>query len=382
MRIAFITEYNPNNLDIRSGVPFFLYNALQTNGNTVDIILVKDCRYIHERILSRIYHLYFNKFLKGKKGLYNALWGIAISKSYARSVKNTDWTQYDAAITISTLTCAFINFNCSLYVWVDNTFKSSIQNPRIGNLSSLTYKETRLIDEYSLIKSKFFFVASGWLKNSIQTDYPNYAYKIKVLPRGANILHRTSFSDIQNNIQLKIINPILNILFITSNWYGKGGDIVLQVFQILQQQIPCKLTIVGNIKPINAEDLINKGIHYVGYIPQSDKSTSTVYQQLMAESHILLVPSRADGFGNVYAEAASYGIPSIAYGIMGITESIKQGITGFTLPEQATPTDFVNTITALWNNKDVYKQLCIAAYHYAAENFDWKKNVIKILNTH
>lgn len=380
MLIAFVTEYNPNNLDIRSGVPFFLYNALQTNGNAVDIILVKDCRYIHEKILSRIYHLYFNKFLKGKKGLYNALWGIAISKSYARSVKNIDWNKYDAAVTISTLTSAFIKFKCPLYTWIDNTFKTTSFNPNVGMLCSVTKKESTFIDEQCLQKATIFYTASTWLQNIVQADYPSLAAKLKVMPRGANVFIRPTFNIVQQNIQSKIEDKCLKLLFISSNWYGKGGDIVLEIFQILQQQIPCKLTIVGNIKPINAEDLINKRIRYVGYIPQSEKSTSTVYQQLMAESHILLVPSRADGFGNVYAEAASYGIPSIAYGIMGITESIKQDITGFTLPEQATPIDFVNTITALWNNKDGYKQLCIAAYHYAAENFDWKNNAKKLIS--
>lgn len=380
MRIAFITEYNPNNDSLRSGVPFFLYNALQATGNTIDIVLVKDCRYIHEKILSRIYHLYFNKFLKGKKGLYNALWGIAISKSYARSVKNIDWNKYDATVSISTLVCAFISFKCPLYIWIDNTFKTTSFNPKVGILSSITKKESTFIDEQCLQKATIFYTASTWLQNIIQTDYPNLADKVKVLPRGANIFLRPPINIIQQNIQNKIEHKCLKLLFISSNWYGKGGDIVLEVFQILQKQIPCKLTIVGNIKPINAEDLINKGIHYVGYIPQSEKSTSTIYQQLMAESHILFVPSRADGFGNVYAEAASYGIPSIAYGIMGITESIKQGITGFTLPQQATPTDFVNTITALWNNKDLYKKLSISAYHHAEENFDWKKNVKKLIS--
>ena len=49
----------------------------------------------------------------------------------------------------------------------------------------------------------------------------------------------------------------------------------------------------------------------------------------MAAADVLILPSYREGFGLVIAEAASCGIPAIAYRINGVVDAIEEGVTGF-----------------------------------------------------
>jgi glycosyltransferase involved in cell wall biosynthesis len=88
-----------------------------------------------------------------------------------------------------------------------------------------------------------------------------------------------------------------------------------------------------------------------------------------------LVPSKADGFGIVYAEAASFGVPSLAFGVMGVTEAIRNEISGWTFSADAAPKNVADKILECWMKKDVYKSVCKTSYEYAATNFDWSTNI-------
>ena len=49
----------------------------------------------------------------------------------------------------------------------------------------------------------------------------------------------------------------------------------------------------------------------------------------MQESDILLLPSSIEGFGIAFVEAASYGLPSLAFDNTGVSTVVKMGKVGF-----------------------------------------------------
>jgi len=378
MRIAFITEYNCTDPDVRSGVPYHIYKGFLANGHQVDMILVKDVRNIIDKLISRCYQFYYHTLLQFKRGLYNVYWSKTLSKAYAKSIINTDFSKYDFAITISTITCAYANINCNLTVWIDNTFESFYSNG-FNNVPTIKMQnESNEIDDLVFKKAKKVFVASGWLRDKILKQYQLDALKILVLPRGASMSSKMDYIEIEGKINQKIKENVCNILFICSGWEYKGGEIVIKTFRELQKKISCTLKIIGNISPKSETDFKENHISYLGYINKSSKDAFEKYSYLFNESFLLFVPSRADGFGIVYAEAASFGVPSLAYAIMGITESVQQNVTGILLPETENEHDFVASILELWNDKKKYKKLCLSAFEYAEKNFDWGKNTQKI----
>jgi len=377
MRIAFITEHDCKDPNLRSGVPFQIYSALIRQNHRVDILLVTDQRTVYDKLVSRIYHLYYNTLLRGRNGLYTAFCSVAMSKGYAKSVQDRNLDMYDCAVTISTASAAFVRVNCPLLLWIDNTFDSFSENPNVGRLSPISRREAQQIDLAVIRKSFRTFLASTWLKKRLEVAYPTLIEKLSVLPRGASIFSKPSIDEVRKFIGLRR-RGALRLLFICSNWFGKGGDVVLNTFELLKRKLDCRLTIVGNITPLTADDLKMRGIEYLGYLRQTEKETMG-FKEVLNESFMLIVPSRADGFGIVYAEAASYGLPSIAFALMGVTESVKNGVTGVLLDRNASDTYFAKEIERLWQDQIKYEALCISAYRYADENFDWNKNCKRLL---
>ena len=319
MRIAFITEYDCRNPNIRSGVPYHIYKGFLENGHLVEMVLVKDKRVFFDKLASTIYQFYYHILLNYRKGSYNAFWSKALSKAYAKSIKQIDFSKYDLAITISTITCAYSNIQCPFIVWIDNTYESFYNNGLNSRPIIKIQRESYIIDNLCFKKANKVFVASEWLRNRILEIFLFDENKIFVLPRGANLTKKIEHTEIKGVIDNKIKKNICNILFICSSWEGKGGDIVLNTFYEVKKKIPSTLTIIGNIKPKIAENFFDPSISYLGFINKSSEDSFEIYFNLFKEAHFLLVPSKADGFGIVYAEAASFGVPSLAYAIMGVT---------------------------------------------------------------
>ncbi|MCB4235988.1 glycosyltransferase family 4 protein [Kaistella anthropi] len=70
-------------------------------------------------------------------------------------------------------------------------------------------------------------------------------------------------------------------------------------------------------------------------------------KQLLSQSHLLFLPTRAECYGIVYCEASAYGLPSIATATGGVTSIVKDGVNGFALPENAGAEEYAEKIAEI-----------------------------------
>ena len=77
-----------------------------------------------------------------------------------------------------------------------------------------------------------------------------------------------------------------------------------------------------------------------------------------------------EGFGLVYQEAASYGIPAIGHRIGGVEEAVKDGETGI-LCDPNNPQDLVDAFRFLLQHKDKRMKMGASAKEFA-KSFSWK----------
>jgi glycosyltransferase involved in cell wall biosynthesis len=92
-------------------------------------------------------------------------------------------------------------------------------------------------------------------------------------------------------------------------------------------------------------------------------------RDLLARVDSLLVPSRwAEPFGKVGLEAASQGVPSIAYPVGGISEWLKDGETGlFAETESPDPSKLADKICEIYYSEGKWNRLRIGAWKHAIQ---------------
>ena len=92
----------------------------------------------------------------------------------------------------------------------------------------------------------------------------------------------------------------------------------------------------------------------------------------MSESHFLILPSIAECAGVVFAEASSFGLPSIATNVGGITSMVADGKNGFTFELDETTDKYCDAIEKLMNSKIQYKELSKSTFSDYSTRLNWK----------
>ena len=100
----------------------------------------------------------------------------------------------------------------------------------------------------------------------------------------------------------------------------------------------------------------------------------------MSESHFLILPSVAECYGVVFVEASSYGLPTMATNVGGITTIIVDGKNGFTFELDETTDKYCDVIEKLMNSKTQYKELSKSSFHEYSTRLNWKTAGNKVHN--
>jgi glycosyltransferase involved in cell wall biosynthesis len=86
--------------------------------------------------------------------------------------------------------------------------------------------------------------------------------------------------------------------------------------------------VVGSVEPGNESDAFALfSLPNVRYVPFTDE-----VQRYFTMSDVHLFLSHREGFGNVALEAASCGVPTIAFDVIGVKDSVADGISGIRVP--------------------------------------------------
>ncbi|MBX2944881.1 MAG: glycosyltransferase family 4 protein [Cyclobacteriaceae bacterium] len=133
---------------------------------------------------------------------------------------------------------------------------------------------------------------------------------------------------------------------------SKGVPALLSSFQYLDQpyQYIEKLILAGD-GPDMAEvkklaKSVSVPVEFTGYIQR--QSLNEIYRQ----SHVLLLPSRTEGFPKVVAEAASFGCIPIVTDVSSIGQYVEDGVNGFLLKD-GQPTTIAKVIERLTQTKNL-----------------------------
>ena len=168
--------------------------------------------------------------------------------------------------------------------------------------------------------------SSKWAIDSVINDCDGAPDHCHVLEFGPNI-------DSKDIIQSQLYDGgELRVLFLGKNWDRKVGDIAVKtVEQLRDKGLEVTLSIVGPYK----EPPSCVGKSYIRFQGCLDKNNSEDYQRIIglySQSHIFLLPTKAECSAVVFSEAAAAGLPVYTYITGGIGNYVVEGVNGHTLP--------------------------------------------------
>ena len=96
----------------------------------------------------------------------------------------------------------------------------------------------------------------------------------------------------------------------------------------------------------------------------------------------MFVPSRAEAFGLIFAEASAFALPSISTNVGGIPSAIRSGVNGATFPLSTSPFQYCAYIEDLFTHYELYEQLALstlAEFHTRLNNRTAASSVVRAM---
>jgi glycosyltransferase involved in cell wall biosynthesis len=193
--------------------------------------------------------------------------------------------------------------------------------------------------------------------------------RVHVIPWGANLLSEPPRGEVERSIRDRG-REVCSLVFIGREWERKGGAVVLDVFAELQRRgVPVQLTIVGATPPV----AVPAGVRVIPFLDKQTPEGSREFSALMNGAYFLLVPSWAEAYGHVYAEASAFGVPSVAKAVGGVPTIVRDGETGVLLDPLAGGAEIASRIAALWEDRGSWEAMALAARDDYEQRLNWDR---------
>ncbi len=370
MKIAYLTTYDARSLagsNEWSGLGYYISQSLISQGLDLEYFGP-----LEEKLILRImqkckrrYYSFFHNTHYEKDSDLQTLNNFAHQISQTLSVTK-------AEIVFSATIRPIVYLDCSqpIVFWADATGAGLINfYPQYNNLCQESLESWHMMEKQALEKCKLAIYASDWAAQTAIEYYGADPNKVKVVPFGANIDASPTFDDVKYLIEARPSNQC-QLLFMGVDWYRKGGDVALKVAEGLNNVgLDTVLTVVG-CEPI-VEGAVPSFVKPLGFISKSTATGKKRINQLIAESHFLILPSKAECYGVVFCEANALGVPCLSTNVGGVPTIIHNGVNGQLFERDAEINEYRDYITRLFDNYLDYQSLALSSFNEYQSRLNW-----------
>jgi glycosyltransferase involved in cell wall biosynthesis len=205
---------------------------------------------------------------------------------------------------------------------------------------------------------------SGWFARSLVDDTGLPASKVHVVHPGA-----TARAAVPGPLPVREA-PRTRLLLVGRDFHTKGGDLVVAALEILRREHDPRVTLtVAGPDGWPLPGGIPDGVRFLGRIPA--ERVARLY-----DTHDLLVmPSRLEGFGIVFAEALARGLPCVGRSAFAMPEII--GRNG-ALVRGDDPAELATVVARVLADDAMY-ETCLAAADEVAAHYTWERAAGEVL---
>lgn len=359
LRVGFVSIEDASSEASWSGTPLNMLRALRSSpGVDVEVIspLRQSCRWLY--LPFKLWSGLTKKAFEWRRE------GLSLRCFAAQIEPVVHRKKLDVIFSTSSIPVARLAASIPAVFWTDANFHA-MDGYYTQNLSSRTQAAGRRQEEAALRRADFACYASHWAADGAKMFADRE--RVKVLPFGPNLLIEHTRQDVERWIrERREARPqSCTLLFVGRNWVRKGGAIAVETARKLNEEgIATTLRLAG----CNPPGPLPPFVEVLGHISKSEPQGYKRLVDLYRTSDILILPSRAEPFGIVVAEAAAFGLPALVTASGGLAETVQEGKSGFRLP--------LESDAALWAERakmilDAYAAFASHAYNEFENRLNW-----------
>jgi D-inositol-3-phosphate glycosyltransferase len=221
--------------------------------------------------------------------------------------------------------------------------------------------------------------------------YKANASKLVVIPPGVDVCHFYPIPADEAKLYVGLKPNDRMVLYVGRIEPLKGVDTLIQAMSCLQwkEERPVHLAIIGgdpaaSPRAMSGEmarlqklcDDLSVG-QTVVFLGKRDQDKLPYYY---SAAELVVMPSHYESFGMVALEAMACGTPVVASEVGGLAYLVRDGETGFTIPDQE-PDMLCEKISWLLNDRDLHASMSERAVEYA-QDYAWEKISAQIVDVY
>ena len=367
MRVLYPTLYDPRDETAWSGTGSAIAAALEHAGVTVETIgpLVAG-RTLRDRAAAKL-----ARRLAPGRHLVDREPGWA--RSLARQVEQElRRRRPDALVSPGTIPVAHVRPGVPLLVWTDSTVASMLDYyPGWVGLSALSRRQANALERRATLRADQLVFASEWAATTAVAAYGADPGKVHVVPFGSNLPIEHGPDEVRAWIDERPRDRC-RLVLVGVDWERKGVEIAIGAAVALNKAgLRTTLTVAGAVAPAGVA--VPECVEATGPVPRGPALAA-----LYREAHFLVLPTRSEAFGVVFAEASAFGVPSVASDTGGVPSAVADGRTGRLLPAGASAADYAATILDLFSNSDAYRRLALSAQREYEQRLNWATSGVRV----
>ena len=371
MKLAYVTTYDARSLQGSnewSGTGYYIAEALKKQALSLEYMgPLKDPAAL--KAIRKLKRYYYEQLHRKN---YQKDPDPSMLKNYANQIaRKLSSTKADIVFSATVDPIAYLECLQPTAFWADGTF-AKIQDfyPLYSNLCEPVIHNWHKMEKLALQRCSLAIYSSGWAAESAIHDYGADPTKVKVVPFGSNTDSPFTYDTIQDVIKARTSGRC-KLLFLAVDWARKGGDVAYEVVKSLNQSgLKTELTVVGCYPSI--EEPLPDFVKVLGFISKSTDEGKKRIQDLILESHFLILPTLADCTPIVLCEANSLGVPCLSTTVGGISTIIHNDANGQLFDSKADITEYCDYIHQLFSNYSNYQNLALSAFNEYQSRLNWR----------
>jgi glycosyltransferase involved in cell wall biosynthesis len=229
------------------------------------------------------------------------------------------------------------------------------------------------VDQAALSACDLAIFSNQWAADLAVKLYEVDPAKIRVVTYGANLRETPDRLQIEEFLRGRKPQQI-TCIFIGWDWYRKGAEKAIATVGALRARgLDVSLRILGCFPPPGF--VVPDYVSVLGTIPKFTSEGRERIAKLFGESHLLILPTRAECAAVVLSECSAFGVPVVSSDVGGNSSLVRQNVNGILLPPEAPVSSWADAAMRIVGQRDTYEQFVRQSHRMFEEELSWLRSV-------